>query len=153
MRVILDTNIIISALVSPSENSPASQIVQAFFWQKFVLLLPEELLAEFVRTVIEKRRLRKRVTVRHIETLVQLLTSGGEIIPPISEKIPAVTRDPKDDYLPAYALSGKAHYLVTGDQDLLQLKQIGPVKIISPREFISTLTAKRQKNKVTSTIR
>ena len=139
MRVLLDTNIIISALVTPSENSPASLIIQALFWQQFTLLLPQELREEIVKTVVEKKRLRKTVTISHIETMMTLLARQAEQMPPIGAKIPAVSRDPKDDYLPAYALVAKADYLVTGDKDLLVLKQVGQVKILSPKDFVARL--------------
>lgn len=139
MRVLLDTNIIISALVTPSENSPASLIIQALFWQKFTLLLPQELQEEIVRTIVEKKRVRKIVTVGHVETMAKLLASQAERIPPIEEKIPAVSRDPKDDYLATYALVAKADYLVTGDKDLLVLKQVGQVNILTPKAFIDLL--------------
>ncbi len=51
----------------------------------------------------------------------------------------AVTRDPKDDYLLAYALVGKADYLVTGDEDLLELEQVDALKIVTAREFLTVL--------------
>ena len=66
-------------------------------------------------------------------------TRQAEQMPPIGAKIPAVSRDPKDDYLPTYALVAKADYLVTGDKDLLVLKQVGQVKILSPKDFVARL--------------
>ena len=59
----------------------------------------------------------------------------SEIIPKITEEIPAVTRDPKDDYLLAYALVGQADYLVTGDNDLLTLDQVENVRIVTAHDF------------------
>jgi putative PIN family toxin of toxin-antitoxin system len=70
---------------------------------------------------------------------VRLVSGLSETIPTIKEEIPAVTRDPKDDYLLAYALVGEADYLVTGDKDLLVLKQVDTVKIVTSREFLSIL--------------
>jgi predicted nucleic acid-binding protein len=46
-----------------------------------------------------------------------------------------VTRDIKDDYLLAYALVGRADYLVTGGEDLLVLGDVEGVKIVRPAEF------------------
>lgn len=64
------------------------------------------------------------------------------MISPIEESIPAVTRDPKDDYLLAYALVGKADYLVTGDKDLLVLQaEIPDFEIVSPRQFSEILSS------------
>ncbi len=69
--------------------------------------------------------------------------SVSEIIPEINEPIPKVTRDWKDDYLLAYALVGQADYLVTGDNDLLVLQQVGNLSIVSPQEFLKTLQSER----------
>lgn len=50
-----------------------------------------------------------------------------------------MTRDPKDDYLIAYAVIGEADYLVTGDKDLLVLEQIAGVTIVTPARFADLL--------------
>jgi hypothetical protein len=54
-----------------------------------------------------------------------------------------VTRDPKDDYLIAYALVGAADYRVTGDRDLLVLGQVDDVKIVTPRAFATLLEGRK----------
>jgi uncharacterized protein len=53
----------------------------------------------------------------------------------ISETI-TVCRDPKDDKLLEFAVSGAADFLVTGDKDLLILNPFRGVEIITPREFL-----------------
>ena len=52
------------------------------------------------------------------------------------KKIKVVVRDVKDDYLIALAEKSKAHYLITGDNDLLVLKKIGRTEIIPMSEFM-----------------
>jgi uncharacterized protein len=68
-----------------------------------------------------------------------VLLAVGEVIQPIEQSIPAVTRDRKDDYLLAYAVVGAADYLVTGDEDLLVLKHVGRLRIVSPPAFAGIL--------------
>jgi putative PIN family toxin of toxin-antitoxin system len=104
-----------------------------------VILLPGQLLEELTRKAHEKKYLADRITPQELQEFVALLSELAEAIPHIPEAIPAVTRDPKDDYLLAYALVGQADYLVTGDEDLLVLKQIDQVKIVTPREFATIL--------------
>lgn len=141
MRVLLDVNVLISALASTSRHSPPKQIISAFYLQRFSLLLPTELLNELVRALTKRKyhRIQKLITVRQAEMMVHLLLKFAEPVAPIREKIPELSRDPKDDYLPAYAKVGRVDYLVTGDKDLLVLKRVGSVKIVSPREFIALL--------------
>lgn len=135
IRVLLDTNILISYLLAPDRNSPVAKIVRAGSGGKFVLLLPEELLDELASKAHEKRYLAERITAEEVRELADIVSEVSEIVPKIKEKIPAVTRDPKDDYLLAYALVGRADYLVTGDGDLLVLGKVKSVSVVTPRDF------------------
>ncbi len=141
MRVLLDANILISYLLSPNEQSPVYRVVSAGLEGGFVILLPEELLQELARRVPEKEYLAERITGQELQEFADLFTDLSENIPKIDETIPAVIRDPKDDYLLAYAVVGEADYLVTGDADLLDLEQVGSLRIITAREFLTILEA------------
>jgi len=139
MRVLLDTNIFISYLLAAKPASPIYQVVRAGLRGEFVILLPGSLLTEFTRRVRQKPYLSARITEPELQEFISLLSTLAETIPPITQAIPRVTRDPKDDYLLAHALVGQANYLVTGDDDLLDLNQADTVTIVSPREFLSVL--------------
>jgi predicted nucleic acid-binding protein len=55
-----------------------------------------------------------------------------------ADEVPAVTRDPDDDYLVALAYESEADVLVSGDRDLLETQGLD-VEVISPREFVERL--------------
>lgn len=135
MRILLDTNIFISYLLQSHKPGTIRDIVAAGVLGRFTLLLPEALLAELVAKVSHEPRLSKRITAEQLHEFVLLLSSVSEEIPAITTNIPAVTRDPKDDYLLAYALVGQAEYLVTGDDDLLSLGQVESITMMTPRAF------------------
>ena len=139
MRILLDTNLLVSHLLHPEKESPVNQILEAIFQGELQLLLPEELVEELRRLVPRKEYLAKRISAQQVEEWAALLTQVAEVIPRITIEIPAVTRDPKDDYLVAYALVGRADYLVTGDRDLLALEQVEDVRIVTPRGFWETI--------------
>ena len=139
MRVLLDANIYISYLLNPKKSGTLQQIVAAAFNQEYTLLLPGALLDEFVNKIPQKPYLAERIHPDELETFVALLHSISETIPVIQAKPPAVTRDPKDDYLLAYAMVGAADCLVTGDEDLLVLKQVGSLTILNPSDFAQKL--------------
>jgi uncharacterized protein len=139
MRVLLDTNILISYLLSP-KNSLVATIVEAGILGEFELLLPEDLLDELVAKVTTKNYLADRILPEEMRELVGILGEVCVTIPGITFRIPAVTRDPKDDYLLAYALVGQADYLVTGDKDLLVLGQVEDTKIVTARDFSMVVT-------------
>jgi len=133
MRILCDTNIFISYLISYRKDSNPIKIIEAAFYEKYTLLMPEELLVEFTENLRSKKYLATHITVENANNFIDALKTICEIIPTIYN-IPKVVRDIKDDYLVAYALVGEADYLVTGDRDLLELKQINRTKIISPNQ-------------------
>lgn len=138
-RVLLDTNILVSYLLTPQKSSVIARIVEAGILGRFDLLLPEDLLDELVEKARTKSYLAERITPEEVRELVDVLCEVSEIIPKITQSIPAVTRDPKDDYLLAYALVGQADYLVTGDRDLLVLGQVEDTKIVTARDFAEVI--------------
>ncbi|HEY8600745.1 MAG TPA: putative toxin-antitoxin system toxin component, PIN family [Thermomicrobiales bacterium] len=137
MRVLIDTNIFISYLLSPPESaSTISRLVEAALLGEFTLLLPEELLAELAEKLRTSRKLSRRISVDEGQELIDLLRQAAVALPTIVEAIPAVVRDPKDDYLIAQALLGDAGILISRDKDLLSLKQVEQVQILSPFQFV-----------------
>jgi len=141
MRVLLDTNVLISYLLRPDSTGTIQLILRAFLEERFTLLIPEALLEELVVTVRKKHRLAERIPPGELQSFMEILLQFGEGVAKIQEPIPKVTRDPKDDYLLAYALVGKADFLVTGDEDLLVLKdEIKEVHIVTPRQFVEKLS-------------
>ena len=137
-RVLLDTNILISYLLTP-KNSVIAQIVEAGILGRFDLLFPEDLADELVEKARTKPYLAERIAPEEVRELVDLLSEVSETVLKITTEIPAVTRDPKDDYLLAYALVGQADYLVTGDRDLLVLGQVEHTQIITARDFAEVI--------------
>lgn len=142
MRALLDANIFISYLLKSNPKSPIVEIIHAGVRGRYTLLLSAPLLEEFSQRVRSKPYLQGRVSSADLEMLMRLLFSVGEIIPEIKSPIPAVTRDPKDDYLLAYAIVGQADFLVSGDQDLLVLEKVKACQILTPRDFYEVLLEK-----------
>lgn len=141
MRVLVDTNVLISFLLSPGEGGAIRAIFRALLNNRFTLLLPEQLLNELIASIRDKPRLAKRISTEQLNRFTALLTESAEQVAEIETTIPAVTRDPDDDYVLAYALVGGADFLVTGDKDLLVLNgQISDLTILTPAQFAALLT-------------
>jgi putative PIN family toxin of toxin-antitoxin system len=138
MRLLLDTNVLISYLLQPRTAGAVRVLINTLLNSSHTVLLPEHLLQELVITITTKPRLAQRISADDLTNFVAILETFGETIPSIREPFPAVTRDPKDDYLLAYAVVGEADFLVTGDDDLLSLAgQIPNLAIISPSQFVA----------------
>lgn len=132
MRLILDTNLWISFLIS----STYEKLDELILNQDCTLLFSDELLEEFV-AVAHRPKLRKYISRDEIEDILETIDEVAEFVyvtSTISE-----CRDPKDNFLLSLAVDGKADYLLTGDKDLLVLKQIGSTKIKTISEFFDEI--------------
>jgi uncharacterized protein len=139
MRALYDTNIFISYLLSDTATSPIAVVMRAAFQGMCTLLLPGEVLQELLATIRQKPHIAARIPPGRVAAFTKDLQAIVEVLPPITEAIPPISRDVKDNYLVAYALIGRADYLVTGDNDLLSLQQIGTLTILRPSEFAALL--------------
>jgi uncharacterized protein len=141
MRVLLDTNILISFLLTRSgHQSTVAQVIQAAVDAKFTLILPEEVVAELERKVSTNQYLTARITDDEVMRLIALLRVSGQSLPPLTGSAPSLVRDPKDNYLLAAAAIADADVLVTGDRDLLDIRALlkRPAIMTAP-EFLQLL--------------
>src|SRR5205085_5881459 len=69
-----------------------------------------------------------------IKQAIELLLSRMKVVEATSLN-QRVCRDPDDDNVLAAAIAGKCNCIITGDKDLLILKQYGGIEILSPRDF------------------
>ena len=136
LRVVLDTNVIISGLISP-KGHPAG-ILKALKAGRFILVTSQAFNEE-VMEVMDRPRLRDKYGLAdHMFDIAFILWGQAEVI----AKLPAVkvSRDPDDDKFLATAAGGLAHYLVTGDiKDLLGIGEYQGTRIVSPDQFLTIL--------------
>lgn len=131
MRVVIDTNILVSALIAPA-GKPAA-IVNAWLDGKFTLLSCA-LYVDELRSTLQKPRVAELIKPHKAGRLVNLIKQSAEDTDPL----PSVERSPHpmDDFLLAMSEAGNADYLVTGDKSgLLALGCHKATRIISAREF------------------
>lgn len=140
VRVVLDTHVIVSALLSTSRQSVNQQVVRLWLQRQLQLIVSEEVAAEYVelieRVAISPPRaeaFRQRLRRQDIITHVRLGARYRE------------SRDPEDDIMLATAAVGKARFLITNDRDLLdisatQLRKFTFV-ILRLQEFLAQMEA------------
>ncbi len=131
-RVIIDTNLWISFLLTRDFKKLDEKIVAG----KVKVLFSLELIEEFL-TVVDRPRLKKYFNLTDVEQLIELFDSYGEIIE-VKSKVNHC-RDIKDNFILALAKDAKASHLITGDQDLLVLKEFEGTSIITISEYLKAL--------------
>lgn len=136
MRAVVDTNILIRALIKP--RGTVGPVLGHLAQAKYVIIYSEPMLDELIaKLVLPRIRIKYAIDDQTVETTVALLALRGELVHPTRRV--KVCRDPQDDMLIEAALAGNAEYLVTGDEDLLVLKKYETVRIVTPRVFLAAL--------------
>jgi len=134
MRVILDTNVLLGALISP--HGPPDTIYRAWRAARFELVTSTAQLDE-LRRVSRYPKLKTILPAHRIGTMVNNMQRAIVLntLPPLPEGVDA--NDPNDAFLLAMAMAGEADYLVTGDcrAGLLQRGGIGRTRIVTPATF------------------
>lgn len=132
VRVVLDTNILVSGIFF---HGLPGRVLDAWLDRKFSIFVTPTILEEYARVMQEFTAGKRDVDIiEWMDTLLELCH-----VVPDSSKAVAHVRDPHDDKFVNCALRAKANYLVTGDKDLLVLKEKFPVKIVSPRKFLNSI--------------
>lgn len=139
MRAILDTNVYISFLLTPSPGRVPARILAHATLHRFQLCVSGEQLAELVRAVSAKPFLASHIDATDLEAFATRLRRDADFLDELPLATPGVVRDAKDDYLIAHALAANADYIVTGDRDLLDLERVNEVHIVTPTEFLTLL--------------
>jgi uncharacterized protein len=133
MRVVLDTNVLVSALITEGRTA---KFLQVLLEKNVELLLSKPILDEFV-DVMSQAKLREYVGSEEIANFLKLLLSVALIVD-VKSKFD-VTSDIADNIVLATAHDGKANYIVSGDRHLLDLKNFKGIKILNPAQMLRRL--------------
>ena len=138
MRVILDTSVLLSALIR--RDSVPGRVLEAWFDDRFVLIT-HELQLEELRVVTRRQQIRALIRPSEAGRLVNQLRANAELV----TRLPRTRRsnDPADDFLLALSEAGRPDLLVTGDKaGLLRLGSHNDTRIQTARAFLDRLTGK-----------
>lgn len=130
-RVIFDTNIWISYLIS-NEFSFLDKLIEE---QSIVLIFSIELLEEFYE-VANRKKFKKYFTSNELGRLIEFISTFAYFVN--VQSIFDVCRDPKDNYLLSLSYDAEATHLITGDNDLLEMKYFYKTQIIEYSNYIKT---------------
>lgn len=132
MKIVLDTNILVSALLT--KGTPPDQLYQAWRAGKFELVTSHDQLDEF-RRVLGYERLQPYIKKDEAAALLANIDALASIVDQPAEV--DLSPDPDDNRIIGAAISGGASYIVTGDKgDLLALGTAGEIPIITARQAV-----------------
>ncbi|MFZ5879881.1 MAG: putative toxin-antitoxin system toxin component, PIN family [Chloroflexota bacterium] len=130
MRVVFDTNVLVSALLF-ERSTPA----RAFFFaiEHGDVLISVDLINEIQR-VLYRSKFDRYLTDTQREDFMLAFVERGTLVE-ITQTIHAC-RDPKDNLILELAVDGAADVIVTGDSDLLTLNPFEGIAILTPQTFV-----------------
>ena len=130
MRVVLDTNVLVAAFATRGLCAEVLEVCLT----NHTIVLSEHILSEVAEKLTGKLQLPHDIS----KEIIYYLREQADIVHP--EKIrESVCRDSDDIQIVGTALGGKVKFLITGDEDLLILKQYKSIEIVTPREFWNRL--------------
>ena len=132
MRAVLDTNVIVSGLLSPRGN--ARLVLAMAFARKFDLIVSAELFAEYEAVI---RRPKFRFRSEEIDEALTELRRVGELVKPTGHV--SESPDETDNRFLECAETGSADYLVTGNLSHFP-KKWGTTQVVTIRRFLELLT-------------
>ena len=136
MKLVLDTNILISALLT--KKTPPDQLYQHWVNGLFDVVSSDWQLDELKR-VLGYKKLRPFILESEASLLIENMDSIAIMV---SDLAPIeVSADPTDNWIIATAIAGKANLIVTGDKsDLLVLGSVQGIEIVNPRTALNLFT-------------
>ena len=131
-KVVLDTNILISAIVF---GGKPRQVLEAAIKGHIQLVLTEEITGE-MRGVLEGKKFQypKEIT----DLIIRELEAMAEIVKP-KESITLIEKNPEDNRVLECAQEAHADYVVSRDLLLIEIKEFQSTKILTLREFSELL--------------
>lgn len=128
-RVIVDTNLWISFLITKDFK----KLDKIIFSKNCILVFSQELLNEFLE-VVRRPKFRRFFSASDLEEILETIDEYADFVN-VQTKID-VCRDRKDNFLLSLAIDGNADFLLTGDNDLLDLIKFGETNIITISDFL-----------------
>lgn len=134
MKIVLDTNVLVSAILSP--NGPPAAVLRTLLTERVSLCFDERIVSEY-RDVLTRTKF--SFDGELVEELIGFLEAAGSptLAPPLAVTLP----DPWDQMFIEVAVASQADFLVTGNLKHFPEEAREGVTVASPREFLEALLA------------
>ncbi len=132
MKVVLDSNIFISGIIF---GGNPRKIIDLIVEGKLRLYISSNILIE-IKEVLERDKFGFSSDVTQ-QIIIEIESLSELVIP--SKRHSVVKRDQDDNIIIDCAIEANADYIITGDDDLLTLKEFKKIKILNPSEFLKII--------------
>lgn len=130
MKVVLDSNVFISALLF---GGKPRIIFNLAISGKIELIISESILEEIFEVLLRPKFM---LTKSFVKEFTRELEEIAELVEP-KRKVKVVKTDPDDDMIIECAIEGKVDYIISGNKDLLDIKSFEGIIILTPLDFLN----------------
>ena len=137
MKIVIDTNVWLSGIFWEGE---ASKILEKAEKKDVQIIISEDILSEIIKVLNRESKFQKYILNLKLsmEDLLRTILSISTLIE-TKTKLDIIKADPKDNIILEVALDGKAEYIISYDNHLLNMIEFRGIKIISPGEFLKII--------------
>jgi putative PIN family toxin of toxin-antitoxin system len=131
MKIVLDTNVLVSGLLTPF--GPSGEIVRMLFSGEFILHIDARILSEY-QDVLNRPKF--KFNKGHIDLLLDFIKQYGQFVSssPLQNRLP----DPDDEPFLEVAIAGNVKALIIGNSVHYPNSLRKGINVVSPAEFIET---------------
>jgi hypothetical protein len=141
MRIVLDTNVLVSAFVS-KEGQPAKIVDLLLTFPEIRLILSKQILREFKEVMLrEDVRGRFGYSAGDVDLFVKGLRAIASVVT-VKSKLKIVRADPEDGIVINTAVDGKADFVVSGDSHLKKLKKFRGIRILNSKQMLEVIVSR-----------
>lgn len=134
MRVALDTNVLVSALI---KSGKPRELIFELTEKKIQVVASRNILEEFLK-ITDDSRIRRYVDEDDTIAFLRAVGSIASIIG-VRSRFKVIKEDPDDDVVLRTAHDGRADYILSGDKHLLSLKEFRGIKIVTVSRMLEIL--------------
>ena len=135
MRLVVDTNVVVSALLW---DGPPRILLRAGYKGPIQFFSSTALLSELTEVLSrEKFAAKIRASLLSVDELVDLYVGVISVVVPLA--VPRIAPDPDDDVLIGTALAAHADFVVTGDKGVLSISEYQGTRVVSVQELLNTV--------------
>jgi len=137
MRIVCDTNVLISALLWGGTPGRILERIES----DLDTLYTSQILLQELATVLNYQKIFRILERRNLSVneILELVINHAHIVKTSSTPIRAVPEDPDDDHVIECAVTAHADYILTGDSHLLALKVWESIPILTAGEYLERL--------------
>lgn len=136
MKVVLDTNVIISGFLT--RGGPPATLIDLWAEGRITVVVSQPLIEEYLGVLVRPKFAKAGPPEERLQLLEELIALDNTDLVSPKERVALIDEDPADNLVLECAAAGSPDFIVSGDDHLLRIGKFGEIPIVTPRQFLET---------------